>query len=58
MCSANVMAITLCNVKWPKGIAKGKVKMDRDHLGEGLNNDEQFPICSFIFENSIYTWKL
>ncbi len=33
MCSANVMAITLCNIIWPKGVAKGKVKMDRDPLG-------------------------
>lgn len=32
MCSANVMAIMLCNIIWPQGFAKGKVKMDRDPL--------------------------
>lgn len=33
MCSANVMAIILHNIIWLEGIAKGKVRMDRDPLG-------------------------
>lgn len=49
MCSANVMAITLCNTIWPKAVAKGKGQNGQRSSGE-RESVQQCPVCSLDFE--------